>query len=66
MTGSGTSAGGMDGWQPAEVALISREVSKWIAELFKLIERGVAWPKACLHAKVTYFVKAGSKEGEVM
>ena len=28
MTGSGKSAGGMDGWQPAELALISREVSK--------------------------------------
>ena len=39
MTGSGKSAGGMDGWQPAELALISREVSKWIAELLKLIQR---------------------------
>ena len=66
MTGSGKSVGGMDGWQPAELALISREVSKWIAELFKLIEIGIAWPKACLHAKVTYLEKAGSKEGEVM
>ena len=34
------SAGGMDGWQPAELAMVSRSVSKWIVVLFKLVEAG--------------------------
>ena len=40
MISSGKTAGGMDGWQPAELALVSEGISAWIAELFKLIEQG--------------------------
>ena len=66
MISSGKTAGGTDGWQPAELSLVSEGISAWIAELFKLMEQGEEWPKACLHAKVTYLEKKGSKVGEVM
>ena len=66
LTSAGKTAGGMDGWQPAELALASWEICSWIKELFKLIEAGKPWPKACLHAMVRYLEKEGSKVGEVM
>ena len=66
MISSGKTAGGMDGWQPAELALVSEGISAWIAELFKLLEQREEWPKACLHAKLTYHEKGGRKEERVM
>ena len=56
----------MDGWQPAELALVSWNTCVWIKELFKMIEAGKPWPKSCLHAMVRYLEKEGSKMGEVM
>ena len=40
LTKAGKSAGGTDGWQPAELALVSRTTCSWIRELFVLIESG--------------------------
>ena len=56
----------MDGWQPAELALVSWNTCVWVKELFKMIEAGKPWPKSCLHAMVRYLEKEGSKMGEVM
>ena len=66
LTSSGKSAGGMDGWQPAELALVSWNTCVWIKELFKMIEAGCPWPKPCLHAMVRYLEKDGSKVGDAM
>ena len=61
-----TTAGGIDGWQPAELVLASWDVCIWVARLFQLIESGSPRPKACLHAKAAYLEKEGSKIGMVM
>ena len=66
LTSGGKTAGGMDGWQPAELALASWNTSIWIKELFKMIEAGKPWPKSCLHAMVRYLEKPGSKMGDAM
>ena len=66
LTKAGETAGGMDGWQPAELALASWEMCRWIRHLFELIESGTPWPKSCLHAVVRYLEKDGSVLGEVM
>ena len=42
--GASKSVGGLDGWEPAELALFSLKVCEWIAELYKLIESGAPWP----------------------
>ncbi len=56
----------MDGWRPAELALASYEISRWIAELFEPIEEGEEWPQAVTHAQIAYLEKEGSKPGEAM
>ena len=66
LTSGGKTAGGMDGWQPAELALVSWNTCVWIKEFFKMIEAGRPWPKSCLHAMVRYLEKDGSKVGEAM
>ena len=66
LTGGGKTAGGMDGWQPAELALASWNMSFWIRELYKMVEDGRPWPQSCRHAMVRYLEKDGSKMGEAM
>ena len=56
----------MDGWQPAELALVSWNTCVWIRELYKMVEVGKPWPKSCLHAMARYLEKDGSKMGEAM
>ena len=40
LTKAGKTAGGIDGWQPVELALASWEMCRWIRHLFELIESG--------------------------
>ena len=40
LTSAGKTAGGMDGWQPAELALVSWNTCIWIKELFRMVEAG--------------------------
>ena len=40
LTGGGKTAGGMDGLQPAELALVSWSTCVWIRGLYKLVEVG--------------------------
>ena len=61
LTSGGKTAGGMDGWQPAELALVSWNTCVWIKELFKMIEAGRPWPTSCLHAMVRYLEKTAAK-----
>ena len=63
LTGGGKTAGGMDGWQPAELAFVSWNTCVWVKELYKMVEAGKPWPKSCLHAMVRYLEKEGSKMG---
>ena len=63
---AGNSSASMDGWHPAELALVSFEIARWIAELFELIEDGADWPQAVTHAKIAYLEIEGSKPGEAM
>lgn len=63
---AGNSAASIDGWHPAELALVSYEAARWIAELFDLIEEDEEWPKATVHAKIAYLEKEGSRPGEAM
>lgn len=56
----------MDSWHPAELALVSYDVARWIAEPFELIEEGEEWPQASVHAKLAYLEKEGITPGEAM
>ena len=38
LTSAGKTAGGLDGWVPAELALVSRKTAAWIKELYRLVE----------------------------
>ena len=62
----GASSGGMDGWQPLELKMMSFTLCKWVASLLQLIEKGGAWPSSTRHARVAYLEKNGSKPGQVM
>ena len=60
------SAAGMDGWEPMELKLFSREMCAWTAVLLHLIEDCAPWPVSTRHAKIAYLEKQGSIPGEVM
>lgn len=60
------SSGGMDGWQPLELKMMSFSLCKWVAALLRLIEQGGAWPSSTRHARAAYLEKDGSKPGQVM
>ena len=60
------SAGGMDGWMPMELKLLSKLLCEWVAVLYRLIEDGAAWPRSTRDAKNAYLEKEGSTPGEVM
>ena len=61
LTGGSKTAGGMDGWQPAELALVSWDTCVWIRELYKMVEAGKPRPKSCLHAMVRYLEKMAAR-----
>ena len=56
----------MDGWEPLELRLFSRQLSAWTAVLYRLIEEGAPWPTSTRHAKIAHLEKQGSGLGEVM
>ena len=60
------SAGALDGWNPKELALLSKEVCNHIAEMLNQIEAGAPWPKSATHAKAVYLQKEGAEVGQVM
>lgn len=65
-TNAKNSTGGMDGWEVIELALFSKEMCRWTAELYKLIENGAPWPSRTKHARIAYLEKPSSMPGEVM
>ena len=50
-------AAGMDGWEPAEIALLSPALFAKLALLFNLIEDGAEWPACTNHARAAYLSK---------
>ena len=56
--------GGMDGWEIKELALFSKEMCKWMAEFYKLIEAGAPWPSSTTQAGVAYMVKRVAHQGK--
>ena len=60
------SAGALDGWQPRELALLSRRICGHIANMLNQIEKGSPWPTSTRHARVVFLEKVGAALGEVM
>ena len=60
------SAGALDGWSPKELSLLSKNVCGHIAVMLNLIEKGAAWPRSALHARVMLLEKIGALPGKVM
>lgn len=60
------STGGMDGWEPTEMKLLSCKTCKWVAVLLQLIEGGADWPESSRHAKIAYLEIDGHVLGDVM
>ena len=50
-------AGSMDGWDPADMALLSSTLYKRIAQLYNLVEEGAQWPKATRDARAAFLAK---------
>ena len=55
------STAGLDNWEPAEFALLSRETFDWIVALLNLIESGQPWPDGMQHSKAAYLAKDQNK-----
>ena len=53
----------MDGWMPAELALASRQIAGWMADLYEHIEASSTWPEPCRNARVAYLEKDGIAPG---
>eukprot|EP00969_Alexandrium_andersonii_P225449 9956524-Alexandrium_andersonii.AAC.1 len=51
-------AAGMDGWRPAELAVISTGPATWLAVLLNLVEEGRPWPSPFLRAKAAFLPKS--------
>ena len=50
-------AGGMDGWTPAEQALLSPKACAWLARLLNAIESGAPWPDGQNHGRLAFWKK---------
>ena len=51
------SAGGLDGFEPADFALLSDLAYQWIVRLLNTIEDGGSWPVDLTNAKAAYLAK---------
>ena len=52
---AGKTAGGLDGWDPADMSLLSDTVYGHIAALMNLIEAGAPWPAPMTTARAAFF-----------
>ncbi len=50
-------AGGLDGFTPEDLTVISLAAAEVLADLLNLIEEGAAWPKALQHGKAAFLAK---------
>ena len=50
------SAGGMDGWYPADLAMLGGKAYQWISTMLNMIEKGAPWPRSMLQARSAFLV----------
>ena len=51
------SAGGLDGWCPADWSVLPEICFYWLADLLNTIEDGAPWPQGQLHGKASFLRK---------
>jgi hypothetical protein len=54
-------AGGLDGWEPCDLAIISRNASDLLVDMLMEIEMGANWPSCTYHSRVVFLAKDPNK-----
>ena len=54
--------GGLDGWTPHELGIISAKAAQLLADLLNAIEKGASWPLPLLQARAAFLAKGTDVE----